>query len=314
MSDSRPVIPEFERAGLTVLERGWLSSNNILFRGDGDAQESVLVDTGYWSHGAQTVALVRRVLEGRPLQRIVNTHLHSDHCGGNHALQQAFDCAIDVPAGEAAHIDCWDETALSHRATGQYCPRFSRTGVVAVGADQMLGGWRWEVIGSPGHDPQSVVLYQPELELLISADALWENGFGIVFPELDGASGFADVRATLERLEGLRVRWVIPGHGRPFAAFEEAIGRAHRRLDGLVADPARHSRHAAKVLVKFHLMELQSQATTELMSWLEATGCIGVIHARHFADLAFRDWCEQLIGELQASGALRVRDGVVENC
>ena len=35
-----------------------------------------------------------------------------------------------------------------------------------------------------------MVLYEPELELLISADALWENGFGIVFPELEGGSGF----------------------------------------------------------------------------------------------------------------------------
>ncbi|MGH8796381.1 MAG: MBL fold metallo-hydrolase, partial [Caldimonas sp.] len=114
------MIPEFERAGLTVLERGWLSSNNILFAGDGDAHESMLVDTGYWSHAAQTVALVRRVLNGRPLARIVNTHLHADHCGGNHALQQAFGCAIDVPAGEAAKVDRWDEAALTYRATGQH--------------------------------------------------------------------------------------------------------------------------------------------------------------------------------------------------
>jgi len=38
-----------------------------------------------------------------------------------------------------------------------------------------------KIIGSPGHDPMSVVLYQPDLKLLISADALWENGFGVVF-------------------------------------------------------------------------------------------------------------------------------------
>jgi hypothetical protein len=28
--------------------------------------------------------------------------------------------------------------------------------------------------------------------LLLSADALWENGFGVIFPELDGESGFAE--------------------------------------------------------------------------------------------------------------------------
>ena len=307
------MISEFERAGLTVLERGWLSSNNVLFADAGEAHEAVLVDTGYWSHGAQTVALVRRVLKGRPLARIVNTHLHSDHCGGNHALQQAFDCAIDVPAGEAAKVDRWDKAALTYRATGQHCPPFTRTGVVSVGIDQRFGAWPWQVIGSPGHDPESVVLYQPELELLISADALWENGFGLVFPELDGESGFADVRATLERLAGLPVRWVIPGHGRPFSGFEEALARAHRRLDGLAADPARHAKHAAKVLLKFHLMELHTQTRAELMSWLAATDIVGAIHRRFFCGFAYRAWCEQLIGELQASGALRVRNAVIEN-
>jgi hypothetical protein len=63
-----------------------------------------------------------------------------------------------------------------------------------------------------------------------------------------------------------------------------------------------------------HLTELRSQTTTKLMSWLEATDCIGLTRARHFTGLAYRDWCEHLVGELQASGALRVRDGLVENC
>ena len=307
------MISEFERAGLTVLERGWLSSNNILFPGD-DRNESVLVDSGYWSHGAQTVALVQRVLNGRRLQRIVNTHLHSDHCGGNHALQQAFDCAIDVPAGEADKVDRWDEAALTFRATGQHCPRFTRSGKIAAGDDVTLGTWPWQAIGSPGHDPESMVLYQPDLELLISADALWENGFGIVFPEIEGERAFDDVRATLDMLSALRVRWVIPGHGSPFADPATAVARAHRRLDGLIADPARHARHAAKVLIKFHLMELQAQPVAALATWLDKTDCVRMTHRRFGADRPFRDWWQALVEELRASGALRVRDGVVENC
>jgi len=307
-----PMIPEFERAGLAVLERGWLSSNNILFAGD--AQHSpVLVDSGYWSHGAQTVALVRRLLGGRRLERVVNTHLHSDHCGGNAALQEAFDCAIDVPAGEADKVDRWDESALTFAATGQACPRFVRSAAIGAGDEIALGAWRWQALASPGHDPESLVLYQPELELLISADALWENGFGIVFPELDGEPGFDDVRSTLERLSALRVRWVIPGHGRPFQDHAEAIGRAHRRLDGLAADPVRHARHATKVLIKFHLMELQRQSLDELDRWLDATAHLRDVHARFGGPTTYRDWCRALIGELVASGALRRNGESVEN-
>ena len=70
--------------GITVFERGWLSANNILFTGQRD---TALVDTGYCSHADQTVELVRASLGSRALDRVLNTHLHSDHCGGNATLQ-----------------------------------------------------------------------------------------------------------------------------------------------------------------------------------------------------------------------------------
>ena len=295
----------FARAGLTVFERGWLSSNNVLFGAEAAPVQAVLVDTGYASHAEQTVSLVRHALGGRRLSRIVNTHLHSDHCGGNHALQQAFGCAIDVPSGEAGAVDAWDEDALTFRATGQHCPRFSRSGTIAAGAPVRLGHLDWQAIGSPGHDPHSLVLHQPEQALLISADALWENGFGLVFPALDGGDGFTDVRATLHRLAGLRVRWVIPGHGQPFEDFEAALERAHRRLDGLVADPLRHARHAAKVLIKFHVMELRRQTLAQLGEWVDGVPLLHEVHRRFGGAIGYRDWWLGLVGELAASGALR---------
>jgi len=150
-----------------------------------------------------------------------------------------------------------------------------------------------------------VVLHQPELALLISADALWENGFGLVFPALAGDDGFGDVRATLQKLAGLRVRWVIPGHGRPFEGFEAALVRAHRRLDGLVADPPRHARHAAKVMIKFHLMEWQRRTLEQLGAWIDATPLLREVHRRFGGAAGYGDWWLGLVGELAASGAVR---------
>ena len=54
--------------GVQVLERGWLSSNNVLFLG---AQSTALVDSGYCAHADQTLALVVAALHGRPLDRLV---------------------------------------------------------------------------------------------------------------------------------------------------------------------------------------------------------------------------------------------------
>jgi predicted Fe-S protein YdhL (DUF1289 family) len=72
-------------ASMRVFERGWLSSNNILFMDDDTA---ALVDSGYVTHAPQTLALLQHALQGRALDLLLNTHLHSDHCGGNALLQQ----------------------------------------------------------------------------------------------------------------------------------------------------------------------------------------------------------------------------------
>ena len=302
----------FHEAGITVFERGWLSSNNVLLA-SGPAGETILVDTGYASHAEQTVALVRRALKGRPLDRVVNTHLHSDHCGGNHALQEAFGCAVDVPLGEASKVDAWDEGALTYRATGQQCPRFRRTGSITAGGELVHGSSRWRVLAAPGHDPESVVFYEPDRQLLISADALWANGFGVVFPEIVGEPGFDDVKSTLETLAGLRVRWVIPGHGAPFDDFEPAIARAFKRLHGLAADPTKHARHAAKVLVKFRLLEVQSCSLDELNQWLDQVPYVEATHSAHFANVKMRVWRIDLLNELADSGALSIDGTLVRN-
>ncbi|MGH8798309.1 MAG: MBL fold metallo-hydrolase, partial [Caldimonas sp.] len=85
------------------------------------------------------------------------------------------------------------------------------------------------------------------------------------------------------------------------------------RLDGLAADPARHAGHAARVLLKFHLMEMQAQHRADLMTWLDTTAILVAIQRRFFGTLSYRAWCDRLIGELQASGALRVHGETVEN-
>eukprot|EP01034_Spumella_vulgaris_P013337 gene13337-17005_t len=59
-----------------------------------DPGGAVLVDTGYCTHAAQTEALVGHALDaaGEKLRLIVNTHLHSDHCGGNARLTETHGC------------------------------------------------------------------------------------------------------------------------------------------------------------------------------------------------------------------------------
>jgi glyoxylase-like metal-dependent hydrolase (beta-lactamase superfamily II) len=294
-----------ERAGITVFERGWLSSNNVLIRGGEDG--AVLVDSGYWSHATQTVELVRHALNGERLARVVNTHLHSDHCGGNAALQAEFGCAVEVPIGVAHSVDAWDEEQLTYAPTGQHCPRFERHGSIEAPSTVTMGCWPWQAIASPGHDPTSIAFYQPDLKVLVSADALWENGFGVVFPELEGEAAFDDVGKTLDAFAELDVRVVIPGHGSPFTDMEGALGRARSRLKDFAVNPRRHAIHAAKVLVKFHLLEVRRQSLNQFWHWLGDTRYFEAVRLRHFPEVPWNDWSHSIVSEMAARGSLRVQ-------
>ncbi|WP_321934389.1 MULTISPECIES: MBL fold metallo-hydrolase [unclassified Paraburkholderia] len=292
-----PALPE----SIRVFERGWLSSNNVLLI---DEARAALVDTGYATHAEQTLALVRHALGPRALDLIVNTHLHSDHCGGNARLQAHWPCATLIPAASAAIVRDWDETRLSFLATGQTCERFAFTGTLAAGERLTLGGFEWEVIGAPGHDPDSVMLYAAEPRLLISADALWEHGFGVIFPELDGASGFAEQQAVLEAIAKLDVRTVIPGHGKPFANVEAALERAFSRLAWLRADPTRNAKNALKVLIVFKLLEVRAMTFDSLMTMLESAASLRAAAQQLAPRSAWPALLRELAGELAKSGAL----------
>jgi len=240
-------------ASLLVLERGWLSANNILFY---EGENATLVDSGYVTHAAQTVELVDNALDGRRLRRLINTHSHSDHIGGNAALQAAFGCEILVPAGLHATIADWDEDALLLSPLGQQAARFQHDSLLSAGHEIEMGGLNWQTLAVPGHDMEALGYYNPEKRILISGDALWQNGFGVIFPELLGeADGLASTRATLQMLASLPIDIVIPGHGSPFAAVDSALDRAFRRLDMFTAEIDKLAWHAIKVIVSFAMLE-----------------------------------------------------------
>jgi glyoxylase-like metal-dependent hydrolase (beta-lactamase superfamily II) len=298
-------------SGLQVIERGWLSANMVIATG---RHNSAVIDSGYCTHAEQTVALVASALNGSTLNLLLNTHLHSDHCGGNFALQTAYpDLQILIPPGHAKFVADWDPMELTHTPTGQLCPQFSHQGLLIPNTEILLGDKPWQIHAAAGHDPHSVILFEPESRTLISADALWENGFGVVFPELEGQDAFAAVGATLDLVEMLEPATVIPGHGRTFEYSNEVLQRAKQRLTAFTSDAVKHARHGAKVLLKFKLLEVQSQDFNEFKAWALKTSYFETIRSHFFRQLSLEDLLEQLIDELIRSGVAQRNDQRIQN-
>ncbi len=290
--------------GIEVFERGWLSANNIFHFGEEDVS---LVDTGYCAHQNLTLDLVRNALQKHQLSKldkVVNTHLHSDHCGGNAALLKTFDCDVYIPVAEDLAVKNWDVNLLSYDNLGQKCPQFAHHGLLIPGKEILLGRYLWRILAAPGHDPHSIMLYQEEHGILISADALWEEGFGVIFPELWGEPGFEEVAQTLDLIETLSVNLVIPGHGAPFTDITKALGAARSRLDYLASDPDRNARHGAKVLLKYRLLEWHSKDLALVYEWITNTPAL--ISAAKQLNMDKHEFADWLPKALVKSGAAKL--------
>jgi glyoxylase-like metal-dependent hydrolase (beta-lactamase superfamily II) len=289
---------------MSVLERGWLSANQAVFRG-GDQAPATVVDTGFSKHVDQTLALVEHALAGAPLGRILNTHLHADHCGGNHALQRQGGVETWIPARSMDAVRRWDEHALSYRLTGQPCPRFAVDQSLVPGQHIGLGEARWEIHAAPGHDMDAVILFEPQTRTLIAGDALWEERLAIIFPELVGEDGFGPTRATLALIERLQPKLVLPGHGRPFTDVERALASSHARVSAFEREPGRHAQHAARALLMFHLLEVREAGVEELVAWMRQTPIYRVMMQRTGLDeAASARWAASHVQRLVDDGVL----------
>ena len=290
--------------GIEVFERGWLSANNIFHYGEEDVS---LVDSGYCAHQSLTLDLITSALKKHSLpelNKLINTHLHSDHCGGNAAIAKAFNCEVLIPSAEELAVKNWDSALLSYDNLGQECPQFLHHGLLAPGEEILLGRYLWKILAAPGHDPHSIMLYQADHRILISADALWEEGFGVIFPELWGEAGFEEVAQTLDLIETLPVDLVIPGHGAPFVDIQKSLDTARSRLDYLASDPDRNARHGAKVLLKYRLLEWRRRNISEVNDWIRSTPAL--ISAAKLLNMSMDEFTHWLPKALVKSGAAKL--------
>lgn len=294
-------------SGVTLIERGWLNCNQILLM---NAKDAVLIDSGYGRHAGNTLAIVKRHLGSRKLTRLINTHCHSDHMGGNAMIAREFRCRITVPDGEVRHLRPWNSQALWLKYADQHAPRFEFADTIKSGQSFSAGGLTWHAHAAPGHDNEALMYWNEKERVLISGDALWQDGLGVVFPAEGENPAIAAALRTLSEIERLKPRVVLPGHGSAFSDITDSVQRARGRLEAFAADPSRNARHVVKVLLVFNLLERESLRIDSLPAYFEKIPVYRDMNER-FIKCEYSQLAEETLASLAKSGAITMDGGLI---
>lgn len=287
-----------------------MSSNSLVLLG----AHATLVDTGHCTHAQQLQDLLSFSLGNTPLHAILNTHLHSDHCGGNAHLQACFpEVDIHIPSGQWQDVMMWERLDQINAGIGQTCPAFMATHPMLPNTEVCINGRVWQIHAAPGHDMDAIVLFAPKEKILISGDAFWQNGFGVVFPELCEKNGFMFVRQTLSLVEELAPAIVVPGHGPLFTQVQDSLNLAHQKLDHFEGKPLSHAKYASNVFIKFKLMQEQQMTVAALTSW--ALKCPVLVKTQEifFPESSFPEWLEHIILDLSRKKSISVKQDLLLN-
>jgi glyoxylase-like metal-dependent hydrolase (beta-lactamase superfamily II) len=189
---------------------------------------------------------------GRPLadvRGVVLTHGDSDHVGFAERLRRELGIPVFVGAGDADRAKgakppktprdrmrigpLLGFLAYSVRKGGFRIPPLQEVREVADGDVLDLPG-RPVIIGMPGHSPGSVAVHVPAVRTVFVGDELTTRHVltGVAGPQ---PAPFTDDQATssvsLERLRGLDVDRVVPGHGAPWTGGVDGLIAAYRHAE-----------------------------------------------------------------------------------
>ena len=165
------------------------------------SDRNTLIDTGSshlenLAYFLQEMARPSKGIGKSAVEQVILTHGHFDHTGGLAGIEQAF-----------------QPTTYAWLPTGHH-PESIYDGMLMTVGDQS-----GILLHTPGHSDDSICLFLPETGTLFSGDTLYR------ITDHLGAYPKAYVQ-TLERLAGLKIQAIYPGHGHPILSDAPAFIRS----------------------------------------------------------------------------------------
>lgn len=197
------------------------------------SRRAVLFDSGL---GVGRIGQVVSKLTPLPVT-VLNSHTHFDHVGGNaefddvRNLRLPYSLAssrgrVDPALTEYARPTLADDHVCGSLPAGvtsrEYrIPKWRIARYIEDNERIDLGNRTLEVLRTPGHTPDSIVLLDRAHGLLFTGDTYYSNQIYLWAPGTD----LAAYRASIDRLVALRpaLETLLPAHGTPTAAPERLV-------------------------------------------------------------------------------------------
>jgi glyoxylase-like metal-dependent hydrolase (beta-lactamase superfamily II) len=153
----------------------------------------------------------------KKIEKILLTHIHSDHCGGALALRKRTGAKLGIHRSRAGYLGGEDFQYGDNARIG-------------------FGGGELHVLHTPGHESGHCCFYEAGDRVLFSGDNILGFGTAVIHPP-DG--NMTDYMKSLERLLGFEMSLILPGHGpligKPEAKIREYIQHRLEREQQVLA-------------------------------------------------------------------------------
>lgn len=244
------VAPDFYRLEVPLPRNPLRSVNSYLIKG---REGSLLVDTAMRTKACSEAlsGLLQTLDVNLSETDLFITHMHIDHLG---LAKELHAPGRKVYFGEReaeylAKLEGWDEwlpvveaygfpvegyrdafiTEESLAFSPDWWPEFT---TIADGARLAYGSYEFRVVETRGHTAGHLCLYEPNLKFFLSGDHI----LGEISPNITGwdsaLNPLGDYFDSLEKVKGLEVDLVLPGHRTPFGGLAERVSTLkafHRR-------------------------------------------------------------------------------------
>ncbi len=177
------------------------------------AKDAILVDAQFGK--GQAEQLVQKIrASGKHLTTIYISHGDPDYYFGLDTLTAAFpDAKVLAPQPVVDHINATVAAKLAFWGPKMGADKPAKTIVPQVlqGASLSLEGQQLEVIGLDGPQPDRSFVWIPSIKAVVGGVVVSEN-IHLWMADTQNAKSHKDWLATLQRIENLKPRTVVPGH------------------------------------------------------------------------------------------------------